>query len=65
MGGAAGFWNAARALLAEATPTPDPSGMTMRAPSTGEFWLMVLLIAGTVAVFALAWWNSKRDEQKP
>lgn len=65
MGGAAGFWNAARALLAEATPTPDPSGMTMRAPSTGEFWLMVLLIAGTLAVFALAWWNSRRDEQKP
>ena len=65
MSGAAGFWDAARALLAEATPTPDPSGMTMRPPSTGEFWLMILLLGGTVAVFALAWWNSRRDEQQP
>ncbi|HET7077385.1 MAG TPA: hypothetical protein VFM49_08030 [Chloroflexia bacterium] len=65
MGGPAGAWNAARALLAEATPTPDPSGLTMRPPSTGEVWLMLLLIAGIVAVFALAWWNSRRDERKP
>ena len=65
MGGAAGVWNTAHDLLAEATPTPDAGGMTMRPPSTGEFWLMILLLAGTVAVFGLAWWNSRRDEQQP
>lgn len=49
------------AVLQAATPTPVPD-LAMRPPTSGEFWTMLLLALGAVAVFGLAWWQQRREE---